>query len=99
MVELSNMRKSKLELDLISFYHYDVTNPRIEELFDVSTKIVMCMYDTLGVIPLTKRKQFFENIKKLAGKEEGLGLVSAFNGDDFAFVAPKIYHPMKKTIK
>ena len=37
-------------------------------------------------------------MKRLAGKE-GLALVSAFNGDDFAFAAPKIYHPMKEMVK
>ena len=98
MVELSNMKKSQLDLDSISFLHYDVTNPKIDELFDESIKIVMCMYNTIGVIPVEKRKQFFENIKNLAGKD-GLGLISAFNGNNFSFVAPKIYHPMKKMVK
>ncbi|WP_299291128.1 class I SAM-dependent methyltransferase [Nitrosopumilus sp.] len=98
MVELSNMKKSQLDLDSISFFHYDVTNPKIDELFDDSIKIVMCMYNTIGVIPAEKRKQFFENIMNLAGKD-GLGLISAFNGNDFSFVAPKIYHPMKKMVK
>ena len=98
MVDLSNMKKSKLSLDSISFLHYDVTNPKIDEIFDDSTKIVMCMYNTIGVIPVERRKQFFENVKNLAGKD-GLGLISAFNGDNFSFVAPKIYHPMKKMVK
>lgn len=98
MVNLSNMKKSKLDLNSISFSHYDVTNPKIDEIFDDSTKIVMCMYNTIGVIPVERRKQFFENVKNLVGKD-GLGLISAFNGDDFSFVAPKIYHPMKKMVK
>lgn len=98
MVELSDMKKSKLELSSVSFFHYDVTNPQIDELFDDSTKIVMCMYNTIGVIPAARRRQFFENIKSLAGND-GLGLISAFNGDDFSFVAPKIYCPMKKMVK
>lgn len=98
MVDLSNMKKSKLSLDLISFLHYDVTNPKIDEIFDDSTKIVMCMYNTIGVIPAERRKQFFENVKNLAGKD-GLCLISAFNGDNFSFVAPKIYHPMKQMVK
>ena len=98
MVDLSNMKKSKLSLDSISFLHYDVTNPKIDEIFDDSTKIVMCMYNTIGVIPVERRKQFFENVKNLAGKD-GLGLISAFNGDNFSYVAPKIYHPMKKMVK
>lgn len=98
MVELSNMKKSALNLDSISFFHYDVTDPKIDELFDDSIKIVMCMYNTIGVIPIERRIQFFENVKNLAGKD-GLGLISAFNGDDFSFVAPKIYCPMKKMVK
>ena len=56
------------------------------------------MYNTIGVIPAERRTQFFENVKNLAGKD-GLGLISAFNGDDFSFVAPKIYHPMKRMVK
>ena len=98
MVAISSAKKSKLGLDSVSFFHYDATSPRIGELFDDSVKIVMCMYNTIGVIPAAGRKQFFENIKNLAGKD-GLGLISAFNGDDFSFVAPKMYHPMKKMVK
>ena len=37
-------------------------------------------------------------MKRLAGKD-GFVLISAFNGDDFAFVAPKIYNPMKRMVK
>lgn len=98
MVALSDVKRSKLGLDSISFLHYDVTNPKIEEMFDDSTKIVMCMYNTIGVIPVERRGRFFENVRSLAGMD-GLGLISAFNGDDFSFVAPKIYHPMKKMVR
>ena len=41
------------------------------------------------VIPVEKDNKFFENIKNLAGKD-GFVLISAFNGDNFSFAAPKI---------
>ena len=99
MIELSEKKQSSLKNNKISFLHYDVTNPEIDEIFDDdSVKITMCMYNTIGVITSSKRHQFFGNMTRLAGKE-GLALVSAFNGDDFAFVSPKIYTPMKKMVK
>lgn len=99
MIELSEKKQSNMKDNKISFLHYNVTNPEIDELFDEdSVKITMCMYNTVGVITASKREQFFGNMTRLAGKE-GLALVSAFNGDDFAFVAPKMYTPMKKMVK
>ena len=56
------------------------------------------MYNTIGVIPAEKRSSFFENMIKLAGKN-GFVIIEGFNGDDFEFVAPKLYIPMKKMIK
>ena len=35
---------------------------------------------------------------RLAGKD-GLAIVSAFNGDDFAFAAPRMYLPMKNMVR
>ena len=99
MIEISNQKQANLNINNTAFLNYDTTNPSIDELFDdESTKITMCMYNTVGVIPPSKRCQFFDNMKRLAGKE-GLALVSAFNGDDFAFAAPKLYHPMKGMVK
>ena len=99
MIQLSKTKQSKLNLQNISFQNYDVTNTKIDELFDDdSIKIPICVYNTIGVIPIQKREQFFENMKKLAGKE-GFVLLSAFNGDDFAFASPQIYHPMKSMVK
>lgn len=99
MIQLSKQKQIDLNIDNTTFLHYDTTNPSIDELFDdESTKITMCMYNTVGVIAPSKRDQFFDNMKKLAG-EEGLALVSAFNGDDFAYAAPKMYHPMKGMVK
>lgn len=99
MIKISTQKQIDLNIKNTIFVNYDTTNPSINELFDEeSTKITMCMYNTKGVIPPSKRCQFFDNMKKLAGKE-GLALVSAFNGDDFAFAAPKMYHPMKEMVK
>lgn len=99
MIQLSKIKQSELKIKNISFLNYDVTDSKIDELFDDdSTKIPMCVYNTVGVIPLSKRQQFFETMIRLAGKN-GFALVSAFNGDDFAFAAPKIYHPMKSMVK
>jgi ubiquinone/menaquinone biosynthesis C-methylase UbiE len=99
MIQISNQKQLNLNIKNTTFLNYDTTNTLIDELFDDdSAKITMCMYNTVGVIPPSKRCQFFDNMKRLAGKE-GLALVSAFNGDDFAFAAPKMYHPMKEMVK
>ena len=99
MIQLSKNKQSRMENSDISFLNYDATNPEIDELFDDnSVKITMCMYNTVGVIDVTKRKQFFDNMTRLVGKD-GLALISAFNGNNFAFAAPKMYVPMKKMVK
>ncbi len=98
MIQLSKQKQSKLNLKNISFLHHDVTDPKIDEFFDDSTKIPMCVYNTIGVIPHQKRQQFFDNMLRLAG-QDGFTLISAFNGDDFAFAAPQIYNPMKSMVK
>ena len=99
MIQMSKQKQVDQNIKNTKFQKFDTTNPSIHELFDEeSTKITMCMYNTVGVITPSKRSQFFDNMKKLAGKD-GLALVSAFNGDDFAFAAPKLYHPMKKMVK
>lgn len=98
-VELSKKKQSELKNHNILFLNHDVTDPAINNLFDDdSVKIVMCVYNTVGVIDVTKRQQFFDSMRRLAGKD-GLALVSAFNGDNFAFAAPKMYVPMKKMVK
>ena len=98
MIQLSKKKQSKLQSN-ISFVNFDVTDPAIDKLFDDdSIKITMCMFNTIGVIPSTKRQQFFDTMVRLAGKK-GLSLISAFNGDDFTFAAPRLYHPMKKMVK
>ena len=58
----------------------------------------MCLYNTLGVIPSNKRQKFINNMKNIAGKN-GLTILTAFNGDNFGFVAPKLYNPMMPMIK
>ena len=96
MVKLSQKKQSNSLK--ISFLNHDVTDPAIDELFDDSAKIVMCMYNTIGIIPADKRQSFFDGMVRIAG-DDGLVIISAFNGDDFAFVAPRIYTPMKKMVK
>ena len=99
MIQISKQKQAYLDIKNTNFLKYDTTNSSIDELFDdESTKITMCMYNTVGVITPTKRQQFFDNMKRLAGKD-GLALISAFNGDNFAFAAPKMYHPMKEMVK
>ena len=99
MVELSKKKQSTLIGSNISFLNHDVTDPAIDKLFDDdSVKIVMCVYNTIGVIDVAKRQQFFDSMTRLSGKD-GLVLVSAFNGDDFVFAAPRIYIPMKNMVK
>ncbi|NND86938.1 MAG: class I SAM-dependent methyltransferase [Nitrosopumilus sp.] len=99
MIQLSKEKQAKLTIENIKFLNYNITNPKIDELFENdSIKIPMCVYNTIGVIPIFKRKQFFDNMLRLAGKD-GFALISAFNGDNFAFAAPQIYHPMKNMVK
>jgi len=98
MIQLSKKKQSDIHSS-ISFLNFDVTDPAIDELLDDdSVKITMCMFNTVGVIPSTKRQQFFDSMVRLAGND-GLALISAFNGDDFAFTAPRLYGPMKKMVK
>jgi len=99
MIQLSKNKQSNMNNHAISFLNYDVTDTAIDELFNNdSVKITMCMYNTVGVIPVTRRQRFFDSMMRLAGKD-GLALISAFNGDDFVFSAPKMYVPMKKMVK
>ena len=99
MVQLSKLKQSELNFKNISFLKHDITDSKIDALFDDdSIKIPMCVYNTIGIIPIPKRRQFFENMARLAGKD-GFVLISAFNGDNFAFAAPRIYSPMKSMVK
>jgi len=83
----------------IEFLKYDLTDKNLSECFQLDqTNIVMCLYNTLGVIPSDKRQKFIDNMKSIAG-EKGLTIITAFNGDNFGFVAPKLYNPMMPMIK
>jgi len=96
MIEISRQKQPPQN---ISFVHCDITDSDVGELFkDDSAKIVLCMYNTIGVIPPSKREQFSGNMRGLAGSD-GFALISAFNGDDFAFAAPRIYRPMKSMVR
>ena len=83
----------------ISFLKYDLTDPNLSDYFKSDTvNIVMCLYNTLGVIPDEKRQQFVDNMIRIAGND-GLVIITAFNGDDFGVVAPRLYNPMIPMIK
>ena len=83
----------------IEFLKHDLTESNLPEYFEYTENaIVMCLYNTLGVIPSDKRQMFVDNMRRIAG-DDGLTILTAFNGDDFTFVAPKMYHPMIPMIK
>lgn len=83
----------------MKFLRHDLTDPNLCKLFEQdTTKIVMCMYNTIGVIPPDKRSTFIDNMSRLAGTD-GLAIISAFNGDDFGFASPRLYIPMKEMVK
>ena len=90
----NHQRVSKIE-----FLKYDLTDPNLSDYFNKDeTNIVMCLYNTLGVIPSEKRQQFIDNMRNIAG-ENGLTILTAFNGDEFDLIAPKLYNPMMPMIK
>ena len=98
MVKRANTKKLQ-ENNNIRFIQHDSTDPKICNYFEESnTNIVMCLYNTLGVIPSDKRQAFVDNMLDVAG-EDGLAILTAFNGDNFGFVAPKMYHPMLPMIR
>jgi len=83
----------------IDFLKLDLTNPNLSKYFTSNdTNIVMCSYNTLGVVPFDKRQKFVDNMKSIAG-ENGLVVLTTFNGDNFGFVAPKLYNSMISMIK
>ena len=83
----------------IKFLKHDLTDPNLFNFFKSDTaNVVMCLYNTLGVIPKNKRQRFVDNMIKIAG-ENGLVIITAFNGDNFGFVAPRLYRPMIPMIR
>ena len=83
----------------INFLKSDLTNPNLSEYFNLDeTNIVICSYNTLGVIPFNKRQKFIDNMKTIAG-QKGLTILTTFNGDNFSFVAPKLYNSMIPMIR
>ena len=100
MLNHANRKNQKHEgISKIKFLKFDLTNEDLSGSFQSDeTNIVMCLYNTLGVIPSDKRQKFINNMKSIAG-EKGLTIITTFNGDDFSFVAPKLYNPMMPMIK
>ena len=83
----------------VEFLKYDLRDSNLPEYFKSdTTNIVMCLYNTMGVVSDDKRQLFIDNMIKIAGKD-GLAILTAFNGDNFGFVAPKLYAPMLPMIK
>ena len=83
----------------IDFVKSDLTNSNLYKYFNLNeTNIVICSYNTLGVIPFDKRQKFVANMKTIAG-EKGLVILTTFNGDNFSFVAPKLYNSMMPMIR
>ena len=100
MLNHANQKKQNYkDVSKIEFLKFDLTDENLSEYFQSDyTNIVMCLYNTLGVIPSDKRQKFINNMKNIAG-ENGLTILTAFNGDNFGFVAPKLYNPMIPMIK
>ena len=83
----------------IDFLKSDLTNSNLYKYFNLNEiNIVICSYNTLGVIPFDKRQKFVDNMKTIAG-EKGLVILTTFNGDNFSFVAPKLYNSMMPMIR
>ena len=100
MLNYANKKKYNHERSSkVEFLKYDLTNSNLSKYFNLNeTNIVMCSYNTLGVIPFDKRQKFIDNMKTIAG-EKGLTILTAFNGDNFTFVAPKLYNSMIPMIR
>lgn len=100
MIKHANQKKQNHKGNTnIQFLKYDLRDPNLSEYFKSKTvKVVMCLYNTLGVIPSDKRHLFVENMIRIAGNN-GLVVITVFNGDDFSFVAPRLYNPMLPMIK
>ena len=101
MIRRANQKKENHDgnPDNIRFLQIDLTSPNLSDRFDSERiNIVMCLYNTLGVIPPDKRQSFVDNMRKIAGKE-GLAIITTFNGDNFGYVAPRLYRPMMPMIR
>jgi SAM-dependent methyltransferase len=98
MISKANKKKLKYGYtDNIFFINMDCAGSDLLKQFnDQRIKIVMCLYNTIGIIEPIKRQKLIENMLCLA--KNGLVIVSASNGDDFGFVAPHLYIPMKKMV-
>ena len=100
MIKHANQKKQNHKGNSsIQFLKHDLRDPNLFEHFESDTiNIVMCLYNTLGVIPSDKRQMFVDNMTRIAG-DNGLAIITAFNGDSFGFVAPRLYHAMLPMIR
>ncbi len=101
MIRRANQKKENHDgnPNNIKFLQIDLTDSNLSDHFDSECiNIVMCLYNTLGVIPSNKRQPFVDNMRKIAGKE-GLVIITVFNGNNFGYVAPRLYRPMMPMIR
>ena len=100
MINYANQKNHNRDgFSKIDFLKLDLTNPNLSKYFTSNdTNIVMCSYNTLGVVSFDQRQKFVDNMKSIAG-ENGLVVLTMFNGDNFDFVAPKLYNSMMPMIK
>ena len=100
MLNYANKKNHNRErFSKIDFLQSDLTTPDLSKYFNLNeTNIVICSYNTLGVIPSHKRQKFIDSMKTIAG-EKGLTILTTFNGDNFSFVAPKLYNSMMPMIR
>ena len=101
MLNRANQKKEKHggNSENIKFLQLDLTDSNLPDYFKSDRiNIVMCLYNTLGVVSDERRQSFVDNMRKIAG-EEGMVIITAFNGDNFGFVAPILYEPMLPMIR
>lgn len=100
MIKRANQKKQNYKGNShIEFLKHNLTDVNLCSYFNSDTvNIVMCLYNTLGVVPADKRQGFVDNMIKIAG-DDGLVIITAFSGDNFDFVAPKMYNPMMPMVR
>ena len=66
MLNHANQKNQNHEgVSKIEFLKFDLTNENLSEYFQSDeTNIVMCLYNTLGVIPSDKRQKFIRQYEK-----------------------------------
>jgi len=90
----AEIKQGKIEFVVKDASDSDMLN----QFNDDTVKVVLCLFNTIGVIHgEDKRKKVIENMKKIAG-DNGVVIISAFNGDNFKQIAPHIYKPIEDLV-